>query len=218
MSERPILFSGPLVRAILDGRKTQTRRLVRMAPGFEHGEVFEAIQQGRDRWGFFADPGPGFGARCPFGTAGTRLWVRETWRPHMYGHATEIDFHAGGAGKNMVGADFDLVERWIYRSGGFLDFHGARKDKHTEKWFPSIHMPRWAGRLTLDVVSVRVERLQDISEEDARAEGVERSKEDHVPLYTHRATFERLWDHINGKRATWESNPWVWRIEFRRLP
>ena len=145
--ERPIIFSGPMIRAILEGRKTQTRRIVK--PNC-------------------------LSKLSPYGRTGDRLWVRETW-----GHNPE------GPG-------------YVYRSDGDFDmkFHGDR-------WRPSIHMPRWASRITLEVTGVRVERLQDINEEDALAEGVEHA-------------FRSLWESINGP-GSWDANPWVWVVEFRRV-
>ena len=178
MKERPILFSAPMVRAILEGRKTQTRRLVKLRPGqeIEHGAVFSA-----------RDP---FLMLSPYGSPGDRLWVRET-------------FHGGGNGGAEVAFKADyLIARDVKR------------------WTPAIHMPRRLSRITLEVTGVRVERLQDISEEDARAEGI-----DAVRVQTGPAAlagrpwateFCALWDSLNAKRAPWASNPWVWVVEFRR--
>jgi len=219
MRERPILFSGEMVRAILDGRKTVTRRPVKPLPPKDNGtarvifvvesssakraggfileELFEGgsrfTERGRSRelwWG-----------RCPLGSPGDRLWVRETWGtidngpddyPYIIWRADRaVDWQDG-----------------LRRSG---DIHYVASDTEPEKWRPSIHMPRWASRILLEVTSVRAERLQDITEEDATAEGVEPFKQGSHP-YT--LAFAVAWDSIYGpKELGW--NPWVWRVEFR---
>lgn len=189
MIERPIIFSADMVRAILDGRKTQTRRVAKYVLDTDMlrgGAYFGKEQQE---------------ARCPYGAPGDRLWVRERWR---------------------------VVERQLTRSGPpscLLDYAAdpgspeltpadpgvARRYATNERWRPSIHMPRWASRLTLEVVSVRVERVQAIGARDALAEG--------APFdVDHLLWFRGAWDSINGKKYPWESNPWVFVIEFRRVP
>lgn len=183
MTERPILFAGSMVRAILGGRKTQTRRVVdeRMRVGYPHDEVQRAW-----RTGFITTGGLSFNWNCPYGRPGDRLWVRETWRAETSGEVRSVYYRAD--------------EEWHEDAG----------------WKPSIHMPRWASRLTLDVTGVRVQRLQEISEEDARAEGVEpEGRDGHGPL-THTNAFRSLWVNINGARpgCSWEANPWVWVVSF----
>jgi hypothetical protein len=170
MSERPILFSGPMVRALLEGRKTQTRRIVK-----GHPHVLPPLNIG-----------------CPYGVPGDRLWVRETWHP-------------SDSGPELYAADYDSKER-----------------AGVEAWKPSIHMPRRASRITLEVTDVRVERLQDITEDEARAEGCDGKS---CPVGNLRAwsasqcryQFAWLWDEINGSRAAWSDNPYVWAITFRRI-
>jgi len=210
VKEHPILFSGEMVRAILDGRKTQTRRLVRLPPGYEHGEVYGYEGSYNGRHCLACDPGPSRAILCPFGVPGDRLWVRETWRDGQY----------------AVGKEWDFDDRVGYRASFVGD--------PALKWKPSIHMPRWASRLTLEVVSVRVERLQDITEADAQAEGVDSgapwfppgqwSPPDEDPRQVGYGrgnfalqNFRALWEHINGKRAPWASNPWVWVVTFKTL-
>lgn len=181
MRERPILFSAAMVRAILEGRKTQTRRVVK-------------------RCGLWESTG-GDGMRpmpeaCPYGQPGDRLWVRETWGTGGY-----------------------FPYPYAYRADGV--------EYPNERWKPSIHMPRAACRLVLEITDMRVERLQAISEADAAAEGAEHATEpcDHVRRScaevgclgpTHRAGFADLWASINGQ-ASWDANPWVWVVEFRRV-
>lgn len=203
-AERPILFSTPMVIAIRAGKKSATRRLVNPQP---IGIVAAACAKAR-----FA--------------AGDRLWVRETWRTlhptpeHSYQRCVNYR------------ADDQILE--ISRDVPYEDWHAAhREEKHLENWRPSIFMPRWASRITLEVLSVRVERLHEITEEDARAEGIREldlqagqpgawwsadSTDPYLHDRTPRQAFGRLWDSINGKRDPWASNPWVWRVEFRVLP
>lgn len=271
--ERPILFSGPMVRAILDGRKTQTRRLVkgpqptgpflgcferngrykawlqdrptsreiicpygqpiwRQSPRFADGSppcdgwywvrwdaesaerlvwlarvADEPQDDPRDhdveRWVWSETPNSEPESVCldvrepldiQWRRPGDRLWVRETWRVERFPSAPDaphIHYRADQTAEHEA-------------------YSAARM------WKPSIFMPRWASRITLEVIGVRVERLQEISEVDAIAEGMQSPG---IPAaMSNRAAFARLWDDINGKRAPWASNPWVWVVEFRRLP
>ena len=196
MTEHPIIFSGPMVRAILEGRKTMTRRVIKPQPtltrncGFEwKGEVYG---QGSDdvgtnrnfcRWA------------CPYDQQDARLWVRETFQ-------TLEDFAIKGA--CYYRADGETVTALI---------EGSEYDL-SHKWHPSIFMPRRASRILLEVTAVRVERLWDISEDDAKAEGA--PWEDCWMSY--RQSFESLWGFLNANRGYgWDANPWVWVIEFRRI-
>lgn len=161
--ERPIMFSAPMVRAILAGRKTQTRRVVRFLP-----------------------PRP-----CPYGVPGDRLWVRETWCAD--------------------GLDDGSAPLYHFRADGDHDPEAT--------WRPSIFMPRTACRIVLDVTGVRIERVQDISEADAKAEGPELLPDPMQDTPRRwRDSYRTLWDSINGKRAPWDSNPWVWVVEFKVAP
>ena len=203
--ERPILFSGPMVRAILDGRKTVTRRIVR-------GVVESGGAYSTEAWERGEMP------RCPFGSSGDRLWVRETWMPRAAPCGLE-SFSNG------------VIYAATPNAGGGYAVHAreshadqiARLSKPGFTWRPSIHMPRWASRLTLEVVGVRVERLQEIDEADILAEGVtvdgvaKLTGTPWADMPTLHHAWERLWDSINGDSASWASNPWVWRVEFRRV-
>lgn len=194
VKERPILFSAPMVRAILSGAKTQTRRVIRASHATQTFHD-EALRIGVDQV-LATMPSE---IACPYGVPGDRLWVRETWGLCRYGDIT--DWHRGPVD--------DDTREWFdveYRASWIAGDIGH--------WRPSIHMPRWASRLTLAVVSVRVERLQDISEADAKAEGVVPLQMDHG---SYKPAFEGLWDAINAKRAPWSSNPWVFVVEFRRV-
>jgi hypothetical protein len=206
VKERGILFSGAMVRALLSGAKTQTRRVVSIRE-FGPSQTRGYDWTFRGRYGMWNDVSHArLMEQCPYGKPGDRLWVRETWRTmHANNHRAPSELHPD---RTLVAyeADADRVIKGRLR--------------------PSLRMPRWASRITLEVTEVRVQRLQDISEEDARAEGVApapgltfrpEGESDLRPL-THREAFECLWDSINGDRASWSSNPWVWAVSFRRLP
>ena len=223
MKERPILFSGPLVRAILEGTKTQTRRIVKLPLIDRNGsgcEIAGCEINGMLREGRFD--------LCPYGQPGDRLWVRESWQ---YADWTEtgypwIGYRADGA-KSCID---EIPEEWSERlTDIWAKFWAAPSAKLSDpanyvidqraaerKWRPSIHMPRWASRITLEITSIRVERLQDISEADAKAEGVEASTfvemKDGSPCYS--TPYQILWEQINGV-GSWEQNPYVWVIQFR---
>jgi hypothetical protein len=198
--ERPILFSGPMVRAILEGRKTQTRRIVKKEPP----TVISNIRTPGEKvivpeWWF---------SYCPYGQPGDRLWVRETSKAT----ATEEGFDC----IHYAADDFcreitnDEIERW-------RKMRGYRKGNGS--WVNSIHMPRWASRITLEITGVRVDRLQDISEADAAAEGIRFDSDLMGPWEGHataREAFRSLWGSINGQES-WVTNPWVWVVEFKRL-
>ena len=218
MKDRPILFSAPMVRAILEGRKTQTRRVVKPQPYSETAhpkcaaivrhlqDVFWAVnwRTPRDVHGkrHYIDRDGNSPYKCPYGQPGDSLWVRETWAAHLRWNGVKPSDIDGDR------ADF----RWYRADGDDI----ARE--RPGRWRPSIHMPRWASRLNLLVTDVRVERVQDISPGDAAAEGIAmrdemRTDEDWganmVP------DFASLWDSINAKRGySWEKNPWVWAVTF----
>lgn len=200
MKERPILFSSEMVRAILDGRKTQTRRVFNPQP-IADGLYYEYKDI---PWLKTGDPFPFIGHLCPYGTHNDLLWVRETWR------AVELDNGSDGI---LYKADnhFKSIENSQAAADLWCDAYADRK--HGNKWRPSIFMPRWASRILLEVTDVRVERVQDINDEDAKAEGASISE---TRTMTHRGAFNILWDRINAHRGySWESDPWVWAISFR---
>lgn len=203
MTERPILFSAPMVRALLAGTKTQTRRAMKPQPSEDFSvlavEWYSPVfvdrrgeeREGADIFGVYGDEE---GYKCPYGAPGDRLWVRESgWeRPERT--------------PRMLREGADTWARYYYDA----DAHDVESLKEWGfKRRPSIHMPRWASRLTLEITGVRVEQLQDISATDAWAEGIPHSP-DVNPLHE----YEELWNAINGKGA-WNENPWVWVIEFR---
>ncbi|HDQ4772109.1 TPA: hypothetical protein P9I14_004097 [Yersinia enterocolitica] len=220
MNEKPILFNSEMVNAILSGRKTQTRRIMKVQPSEHfhpqtiHGSMdFTAhwytpgvidkdgyLQPARKDVFGVADEDEGY--TCPLGAVGDQLWVRETWARY------NID---------QTSHDMD------YRATAPADWP---KDG---LWRPSIHMPRWASRINLLITGVRVERLQDISEEDSMSEGIDADSlaesQDHYDcIADHNMTgrptakryFSNLWQSIYGEES-WQANPWVWVIEFERM-
>ena len=211
--ERPILFSGPMVRAILDGMKTQTRRALKVQPPKCDGRwsfiasSTEKGETGKFRYSWLDANGSAFTSRgresglsyrCPYGSVGDRLWVREAWAvvPHVSDNGPKHKAKGDGTGATWR-AD------WQGNPSGF-------------KWRPSIHMPRWASRITLEITGVRVERLQDISNADALAEGVSVLPGHEDFLDEAIQGFEEIWNRINGP-GSWDANPWVWVVEFRRI-
>lgn len=191
MSEKPILFSGPMVQAILDGRKTMTRRVIKPQP---EAKLYQYMSRNEFYEADGDDPKYETQHNSPYGVKGDRLWVRETWA-----QLCEADELTGKC---------DIA----YRADDWpTDEPGPDYIKGT--WRPSIFMPRWASRITLEIVSVRVERVQDISDTDCEREGVDLANAS-IPGYL-RERFKRLWNSINAKRGFgWDANPWVWVIAF----
>lgn len=199
MKERPILFSGPMVRAILDGKKTQTRRIVKGKGTWS----VEDADPCRLKWpGFENEDGDWCDMPCPYGSVGDRLWVRETLRQKPNSDYSNSP-HTSRTDWVYAADDKPIKANWVEMAGWSV---------HRSK--PSIHMPRWASRITLEITGVRVERLNEISEEDARAEGVQKGMA--CDDYTHVGHFRSLWESINGKDS-WSANPWVWVIEFQKV-
>jgi hypothetical protein len=215
MKERPILFNDPMVRAILQGRKTQTRRILRPQPRlnwvYKLTPEFKAVQVSTqyDTMGVH----DGVFIKCPYGRPGDRLWVREAF--------CETDWKPGTSGFPADPATgFIIAYRADYPDWPTRPFPAP----WDANWKPSIFMPRWASRLTLEITGVRVERVQEISEEDAKAEGCskERIGAEAGALegmhFTARKQFAEFWDSINARRGFgWAINPWVWVIKFKRI-
>lgn len=213
----PILFSAPMVRALLAGTKTQTRRVLKVEPPPGAQRVIRSFQDERLQWAA-TDPHDmeqgqlvlGDAPRCPYGAPGDRLWVRETWAYHL---------HAQTAKRDEDGP-------FVYAADG----QQALQYRLCDRWHPSIHMPRIASRITLEVTCVRVERLQEISTTDAWAEGIPGSPppgvtvdrvdewvrwSDGVMREDPKTGYRDLWESINGA-GSWDANPWVWVVEFKR--
>jgi hypothetical protein len=230
--ERPILFSAPMVRAILAGTKTQTRRAVRvddrpvivkMGSATERCERQRGIPSNATNVRYIGpylkcDAPEGSNTvssrvRCPFGVPCDRLWVRETWAV-----PPGIESRDAVAYRADIPPDAESDERWA-----------RRNMQAVAVWRPSIHMPRWASRLTLEIEAVRVERVREITEADVRAEGLASHPSADGTLnwwvaaggawLGPRRAFEALWDSINTDENTnWSANPWVWVVTFRLLP
>jgi hypothetical protein len=202
MKERPILFSTPMVQAILDGRKTMTRRIIKSNhesglfqvntaqyepdfPGYYHNRSVNSIDWDESFYKTII---------CPYGSIGDILWVRETWQWDWVGVLR----------KNKV---------YFYKATTTNEFLASG-----EKWRPSIFMPKEACRLRLQITDIGVERVQDISEEDAKAEGALKMHIDDLgqTWETHKRGFESLWQKINGPES-WEANPWAWVISFETI-
>jgi hypothetical protein len=228
MKERPILFSGPMIMAIHDGRKTMTRRInthPRLGGPDDVADI-DDIEAALDD--------------CPYGQPGDRLWVRETWRPEIVHSCTDT----------CDCDDFKIT----YLADGHVEFFSGYDKRVDPDWcipkaakkgnVPSIFMPRWASRILLEITDVKIERVQEISEEDAIAEGVDRNcldypncgscktaydgcKSEYIhyqrgdcdfPAFSAVESFRSLWNSINAKRGFgWESNPWVWANSFKRV-
>jgi hypothetical protein len=230
LTMRPILFSAPMVRAILAGTKTQTRRVCKPAESAGLSFVvgpFDCPELGR---GFFGDEEGDVQFQCPYGKPGDRLWVRETWR-------TDAGYDAYAPNQIDSGASlFFLADQREHRIN-------RRPECGPHEWGKtrvSIHMPRWASRILLEIVAIRVERLQDISGSDAANEGVQvpcdvrgrpllrltgkvppsKFSGKHAQDWTAddylRFEYAELWESINGP-GSWDANPWVWCVEFRRV-
>ncbi|MFK0309690.1 hypothetical protein ACIQUF_00455 [Pseudomonas sp. NPDC090233] len=203
--ERPILFSASMVRAILEGRKTVTRRAAKNvveAPHFRSGWK-ATLPKGSGAIDITSDTAQ-LAKASPYGRPGDRLWVREAWLADA-----QLDL--------IVPRDLSQGEPILYPADGSVRQTGCAMVSQG-RGRPSIHMPRWASRILLEITDVRVERLQDISEEQAEAEGVGflRRSPDADETLTAAQLFECLWSSINGDES-WSGNPWVWVVEFKRI-
>jgi len=209
--ERPILFSGHMVRAILNGQKTVTRREIK--PSMRSADSsFELHQQEDESWrpmhtfdeSCMDAKGTEHPIVCPYGQPGDRLWVREAWLADA-----QLD--------SIAPRDLSQGDPILYPADGSVRQTGCAMVSQG-RGRPSIHMPRWASRILLEITAVRVELLQEISEEQAEAEGVGflRHAPDADETLTAAELFECLWSSINGDES-WKGNPWVWVVEFKRI-
>lgn len=203
IKDRPILFNGPMVRAILEGRKSQTRRV---AKPIKHPD-----------WGNLYTPGALIIEKesddvikrsCPYGSSGDRLWVRETFIGPLFPSDLPEDH---------LSSKYLTPEYCHYKASGDSCEYVDMDDNIAQKWTPSIHMPRWASRILLEITNIRIERLDNISEDDAVAEGAARTDElngcaDDIDSARH--AYKLIWESINGK-GSWDTNPFVWVIGFK---
>ncbi|STV03750.1 morphogenetic protein [Klebsiella pneumoniae] len=228
MTERGMIFNAEMVRALLDGRKTQTRRIMKVQPesnqlglllitdSTKHSDI------GKYHWAESNATGNHVRSKlfsCPFGAVGDRIWVRETWSSDFANYyPNDRVWYAADNNRRL---DIEVVD-------GVRGIYSPESDVHVPfRWQPSIHMPRWASRILLEITNVRVERLNAISEEDATAEGVPPAGS-LLPDYpgtfltpkgdfaTAKVAFQRLWESIYGEES-WKANSWVWVISFKRV-
>lgn len=216
MIERPILFNAEMVNAILDGRKFQTRRIINPQPEFKEGTGFHWKGAMYGIGSNYAETVRNFtNFSCPIGRVGDRLWVRETTiiSPPNWLAPDDVLDHPDVI-KDPKG-EYRVVQYVASNS----DTDVPLKDYKFKKT-PSIHMPRWASRILLEITNVRVERLQIISDEDAKAEGFDYSTHPSAIEMGYaigaRTNFRHTWEEIYGANA-WNKNPWVWVVEFKKL-
>ncbi|MDR1661247.1 MAG: hypothetical protein LBR95_02295 [Azoarcus sp.] len=226
MKARPILFSAPMVRAILNSKKSMTRRAVKL-------DISGIVARGGKQWRI---DDPNAVRACPYGNVSDQLWVRETWRVGAWSDGKiAVDYRADNHSRRewLNVRDKNQWRRLIEQSAqDAIGRHNGDRfvwdpGESPCRWRPSIHMPRWASRITLEITDIRIERLQDIIEDDAIAEGVgqivleillgiqqcgECAAIDFDPVNEYR----KLWESINGENS-WDKNPWVWVVEFRRI-
>lgn len=224
MTERGIIMSGPLIAPTMDGRKSKTRRVVPDLPDWVI-KTTERVENVGPWFHFIANHPEGkcghkkcgcigsergeqpsmWTVRCPYGEPGDQLWVREMWNcGTMPRQGRRVNVCFPKVGKKDVRLKNDTeIEQW--------------ERYKNKRWVPSIHMPRWASRIQLEIISVRVERLQDLTEEDAIAEGMPAlPNSEWYPTWV--KTFLHYWNGLNADRGfEWDANPWVWVIEFRRI-
>lgn len=220
MKERPILFSAPMVRAILEGRKTQTRRVIKPFNSPCPAASVHPTKSNDGYIGWWPDPVSAEdtaeayfdgGLKCPYGAIGDRLWVRETWQGF---HQTSIEYDEWEEMESTKDRFWKHYEP-VYK---------ADNKNFPNRWLSPIHMPREFSRITLEITNVRVERLKNISGPDCAAEGIQfrgindgPTIERGVGLWKEtKMHYRKLWECINGK-GSWDANPWVWVIEFKRV-
>ncbi|WP_313063443.1 morphogenetic protein [Atlantibacter hermannii] len=211
MKERGMIFNGEMVRAILDGRKTQTRRIISerhlnlIDLGSQIGECYP-VECGIDH----ENSQSYYREHCPFGKPGDRIWVRETYQGPLFDYE-HMEAYLEDSSK------FEKPDFCVYRADGkpAPEFYDADDNLHC-CWRPSIHMPRWASRILLEITDVRVERLASISQEDAAKEGYPANPEPYGGSMDKWLWFRQLWDSIYPEQS-FSHNPWVWVIEFKRV-
>ena len=226
MKERGMIFNAEMVRAILDGRKTQTRRPIKWKQT-RFTEIGEREDGSKWPWSEDAEHACDFWHPCPFGAVGDRIWVRETWATLGNEDGCCIDWEGNlckgdersaariyRASCEQRPGDYGL---WSIPDDAYWKPH-TKEHKFEGAWRPSIHMPRWASRILLEITGVRVERLNSISDADAKAEGCCYGRGGGIPDFAVNPAdhFPTLWASIYGEES-WKANPWVWVIEFKRV-
>lgn len=231
MTERGMTFNAEMVRAILDGRKTQTRRIVKPQPEVSHSGNLSGVWLGKPLNGLLLPKLEDIAEHCPFGKPGDRIWVRETWG--VVSHELDEDGciqqwtpdRPATAIHEMPFGNGYYSGHVIYSAdGGFTWGDDDGYEDGRSCWKPSLHMPKAASRILLEITGVRVERLNSISQEDAQAEGMELTgwrptysdPDGGGDVWTPYDNFAQLWESIYGEE-NWQANPWVWVIEFKRV-
>lgn len=227
--EMPITFSNSMVNALLAGKKNQTRRIIKISTQMNLDMLNPAPKHGR-AFAHFSDYEKAICINIPYGKVGDRLWVRETYMPDAPrdGSWGDVEFYDCNMSPiSMIPKKYQKSEHCIYRA----DWKG----QELVGWKPSIHMPRWASRITLEITGIRIERLLDITEDDAKAEGIfwtdygknkyqqqqpgwywDKSTSSDQCLGSARHAYGNLFEKINGP-GSWDKNPWVWVVEFKRV-
>lgn len=235
MRERPILLNGDMVSAVLNGSKTQTRRIMKVQPESNQFGLLRITDStkrsdiGKYHWA--ESNATGTHARselfsCPFGAVGDCLWVRETWADVNHEGCPAVAYRADDEVRDLSEDDGDEADPNLEKYW-FANWYPDLISGTEGRWRPSIHMPRWASRIKLEITGVRVERLNSINEADAATEGVPPAGDllpDYPSTYltpkgdfaTAKVAFQRLWESIYGADS-WQANPWVWVIEFKRV-
>ncbi|MEN0626664.1 hypothetical protein AAIG33_04385 [Phytobacter ursingii] len=232
MKEHGMIFNAEMVRAIIDGRKTMTRRIMKVQPENSEFGLRQIIDSSvaKEVGMYFWCQADACGVKrrskpfpCPFGAVGDRIWVREAFQGPLVSEELLEEYRA-------YPEKFENPEYCEYAAdGGPRPEYCDLDDNLRHGWRPSIHMPRWASRITLEITGVRVERLQNISETDAEAEGIDMealfdAQDCYDCIADHNMTgrptvtgaFKYLWESIYGEES-WQANPWVWVIEFQRV-
>ncbi|EBU8905643.1 TPA: hypothetical protein H2W70_004382 [Salmonella enterica] len=210
MSERGMIFNAEMVNAILSGRKTQTRRPIKWKQT-RFTEIAERDDGSLWPWAEDCERGGDIWFACPYGEIGDRIWVRETWQV-IHDHIDESSHVEDRTYAPSIPKEKDRYWHTVYAE----HFGDESREDRGFPWRPAIHMPRWASRILLEITDVRVERLRDLSEEDAKSEGIIPSAGGVLPGWEYRINFRDLWMDIYGT-DNWEANPWVWVIEFKRV-
>ncbi|EOF5388298.1 hypothetical protein ACK1MK_003791 [Salmonella enterica] len=210
MSERGMIFNAEMVNAILSGRKTQTRRPIKWKQT-RFTEIAERDDGSLWPWAEDCERGGDIWFACPYGEIGDRIWVRETWQV-IHDHIDESSHVEYRTYAPSIPKEKDRYWHTVYAE----HFGDESREDRGFPWRPAIHMPRWASRITLEITDVRVERLRDLSEEDAKSEGITPPAGGVLTGWGHRINFRDLWMDIYGT-DNWEANPWVWVIEFKRV-
>ncbi|HEM8551812.1 TPA: hypothetical protein U2Q38_000096 [Citrobacter koseri] len=217
--EHGMIFNGEMVRALLDGRKTQTRRIMKNQPAGDYPDTPALVRNVGPGFQWYGGYGESSIFNCPFGAVGDHIWVRETFQGPLVSEELFEEYLTHPE-------KFEMPQYCEYSAdGGAKPEYCDLDDNLRHGWRPSIHMPRWASRILLEITDMRVERFNDICEEDAQAEGVAQLRggfwQHYQPSWTQhqlsaRGSFVTLWKSIYGEES-WHSNPWVWVIEFKRV-